>query len=145
MTSVPKPLKFLRNQYETLKTVYEKIHDKTTKVCTLNEAKFTHLAYNTELFVNICVYKKKEFCADIISVLGMTISDKRECLKYRFLSSKELVGSWGHEYARYTYMCENINNKATRLNFVKKIVNFKNKDRFELLYLFYGGIHSFKI
>ncbi len=33
MTSVPKPLKFLRNQYETLKQVYEKIHDKTTKVC----------------------------------------------------------------------------------------------------------------
>jgi 26S proteasome regulatory subunit N1 len=73
MTSVPKPLKFLRNQYETLKTVYEKINDKVTK----------------------------EFCADIISVLGMTISDKRECLKYRFLSSKELVGSWGHEYARH--------------------------------------------
>ena len=32
MTSVPKPLKFLRNQYDTLKSVYEKIHDKTTKV-----------------------------------------------------------------------------------------------------------------
>lgn len=33
MTSVPKPLKFLRNQYDTLKGVYEKIYDKTTKVC----------------------------------------------------------------------------------------------------------------
>lgn len=32
MTSVPKPLKFLRNQYDTLKAVYEKIYDKTTKV-----------------------------------------------------------------------------------------------------------------
>jgi 26S proteasome regulatory subunit N1 len=31
----------------------------------------------------------------------MTISEKRECLKYRFLSSKELVGSWGHEYVRH--------------------------------------------
>lgn len=73
MTSVPKPLKFLRNQYDTLKQVYEKINDPSTK----------------------------EFAADIISVLGMTISDKRECLKYRFLSSRELVGSWGHEYVRY--------------------------------------------
>lgn len=31
----------------------------------------------------------------------MTISEKRECLKYRFLSSKEDVGSWGHEYVRH--------------------------------------------
>lgn len=31
----------------------------------------------------------------------MTISEKRECLKYRFLSSKETVGSWGHEYVRH--------------------------------------------
>lgn len=73
MTSVPKPLKFLRNQYETLKSAHEKINDKETK----------------------------EFSADIISVLGMTISDKRECLKYRFLGSREAVGSWGHEYVRH--------------------------------------------
>jgi len=73
MTSVPKPLKFLRNQYDTLKQVFEKITDPSTK----------------------------EFCADIVSVLGMTISDKRECLKYRFLSTKESVGSWGHEYVRH--------------------------------------------
>ena len=72
MTSVPKPLKFLRNSYDSLKLSYEKIADPQTK----------------------------EFCADIISILGMTISDKRECLKYRFLSSKETVGEWGHEYAR---------------------------------------------
>ena len=32
MTSVPKPLKFLRNQYDNLKAAYEKINDKTTKV-----------------------------------------------------------------------------------------------------------------
>jgi 26S proteasome regulatory subunit N1 len=31
----------------------------------------------------------------------MTISEKRECLKYRFLSTKEDVGSWGHEYVRH--------------------------------------------
>jgi 26S proteasome regulatory subunit N1 len=73
MTSVPKPLKFLRASYESLKQSYEKINDVETK----------------------------SMCADIISVLGMTISDKRECLKYRFLSSKDEVGSWGHEYVRH--------------------------------------------
>ena len=32
MTSVPKPLKFLRPHYDTLKIVYEKIKDKETQV-----------------------------------------------------------------------------------------------------------------
>jgi len=32
MTSVPKPLKFLRPHYDTLKTVYEKVTDPATKV-----------------------------------------------------------------------------------------------------------------
>ena len=32
MTSVPKPLKFLRPHYESLKEVYEKIKDNETKV-----------------------------------------------------------------------------------------------------------------
>lgn len=31
----------------------------------------------------------------------MTISENRECLKYRFLSSKDDIGSWGHEYVRH--------------------------------------------
>ena len=32
MTSVPKPLKFLRVHYDTLKEIYEKIKDKETQV-----------------------------------------------------------------------------------------------------------------
>ena len=32
MTSVPKPLKFLRPHYDTIKSVYEKITDAATKV-----------------------------------------------------------------------------------------------------------------
>ena len=43
----------------------------------------------------------QRFCADIISVLGMTFSDNKESLKYRLLGSKESIGSWGHEYVRY--------------------------------------------
>ncbi|GFN96227.1 26S proteasome non-ATPase regulatory subunit 2 [Plakobranchus ocellatus] len=73
MTSVPKPLKFLRPHYDTLKTVHEKIKDKNTQ----------------------------SFCADIVSVLGMTMSEGRDSLKYRLLGSKEEIGSWGHEYVRH--------------------------------------------
>ncbi|XP_074660514.1 26S proteasome non-ATPase regulatory subunit 2-like [Tubulanus polymorphus] len=73
MTSVPKPLKFLRRHCDTLKQVYEKIIDDTTK----------------------------RFCADIISVLGMTMSDSGDSLTYRLKGSKEEIGSWGHEYVRH--------------------------------------------
>nr|CAB3265241.1 26S proteasome non-ATPase regulatory subunit 2-like [Phallusia mammillata] len=73
ITSVPKPLKFLRPHYGTLKEIYEKMP----------------------------VGENKCFCADIVSVLGMTISEDRECLKYRLLGSQEEIGSWGHEYVRH--------------------------------------------
>lgn len=73
MTSVPKPLKFLKPHYKTLKEVYEKITPSETKA----------------------------FCADIVSILAMTISEERECLKYRLLGSREEIGSWGHEYVRH--------------------------------------------
>lgn len=46
MTSVPKPLKFLREHYPALKEVYEKIQDPKTK----------------------------SFCADVVSVLAMGVS-----------------------------------------------------------------------
>ena len=35
MTSVPKPLKFLRPHYDTIKDCYEKIKDQETQVCML--------------------------------------------------------------------------------------------------------------
>ncbi|KAJ3014739.1 UNVERIFIED_CONTAM: proteasome regulatory particle base subunit [Siphonaria sp. JEL0065] len=74
MTSVPKPLKFLRPHFADLKAVYEK----WTKG------------------------ENKSFLADIISVLAMSYDDgKRESLKYRFLGASEPVGSWGHEYVRH--------------------------------------------
>ncbi|KAG1678341.1 26S proteasome non-ATPase regulatory subunit 2 [Nymphon striatum] len=73
MTSVPKPLKFLRPHYKDLQAVHEKIK-------------------NPEV---------KAFCADIISILAMTISEGRDCLKYRLIGSVEEIGSWGHEYVRH--------------------------------------------
>uniref|UniRef100_A0A8C5R1N0 26S proteasome non-ATPase regulatory subunit 2 n=1 Tax=Leptobrachium leishanense TaxID=445787 RepID=A0A8C5R1N0_9ANUR len=73
MTSVPKPLKFLRPHFGKLKEVYE----------------------------NMEPGENKRFAADIISVLAMTMSGERECLKYRLLGSQEELASWGHEYVRH--------------------------------------------
>ncbi|CAJ0934789.1 unnamed protein product, partial [Ranitomeya imitator] len=73
MTSVPKPLKFLRPHYGKLKEIYE----------------------------SMTPGENKHFAADIISVLAMTMSGERECLKYRLLGSQEELASWGHEYVRH--------------------------------------------
>lgn len=74
MTSVPKPLKFLRPHFGTLKAYYEKMQDSDLK----------------------------KLLADILSVLALTMSaeGERESLKYRLLGSKDDIGSWGHEYVR---------------------------------------------
>ncbi|KAI5661718.1 hypothetical protein M9H77_21041 [Catharanthus roseus] len=74
MTSVPKPLKFLRPHYGTLKAHYEKMAESDLK----------------------------KFLADILSVLALTMSaeGERESLKYRLLGSDGDIGSWGHEYVR---------------------------------------------
>ncbi|CAA2982178.1 26S proteasome non-ATPase regulatory subunit 2 homolog A [Olea europaea subsp. europaea] len=74
MTSVPKPLKFLRPHYGTLQAHYEKIADSDLK----------------------------KLLADILSVLALTMSPEgeRASLKYRLLGSEGDIGSWGHEYVR---------------------------------------------
>ena len=73
MTSVPKPLKFLRQHYATMK----------------------------ELFETWPNQENKALLADIISILAMTISEERECLKYHMLGSNDALESWGHEYVRH--------------------------------------------
>ncbi|KAE9388117.1 26S proteasome regulatory complex, non-ATPase subcomplex, Rpn1 subunit [Gymnopus androsaceus JB14] len=83
MTSVPKPLKFLRPHFPDLQALYE------TWPASENKSHF----------------------ADILSVLAMTYSDTqpRGTLKYRLLSASlrpansPLVdpGTWGHEYVRH--------------------------------------------
>uniref|UniRef100_A0A671XK52 Proteasome 26S subunit ubiquitin receptor, non-ATPase 2 n=1 Tax=Sparus aurata TaxID=8175 RepID=A0A671XK52_SPAAU len=73
MTSVPKPLKFLRPHYGKLKEIYD----------------------------GMAAGENKHFCADVVSVLAMTMSGERECLKYRLLGSQEELASWGHEYVRH--------------------------------------------
>lgn len=73
MTSVPKPLKFMKPHYNTMKAIYNKIRQDDVK----------------------------KVCADIISVLAMTMGDGRECLKYRLMSDLEQIRDWGHEYVRH--------------------------------------------
>jgi 26S proteasome regulatory subunit N1 len=73
MTSVPKPLKFLRPCYDTLKATFE--------ACAEGD--------------------NKRLLADIVSLLAMTRSNEPdvmpESLRFRLLGSKEEIGSFGHE------------------------------------------------
>ncbi|XP_055338382.1 26S proteasome non-ATPase regulatory subunit 2-like [Paramacrobiotus metropolitanus] len=73
MTSVPKPLKFLRPHFDTIKNLFEKISDPDVK----------------------------KICASVLSVMSMTMSSTRESIKYKMLATKEDIGAWGHEYVRH--------------------------------------------
>ncbi|CAK0791510.1 unnamed protein product, partial [Prorocentrum cordatum] len=74
MTSVPKPLKFLRPHYAALTEHYEKMNNPSLK----------------------------PFFADVLSVLATTMQKEgsRQSLKYRLEGTKEGLTSWGHEYIR---------------------------------------------
>ena len=65
--------------YETMKTIYEKIASSNTPDTV-----------------------KKE-CADVLSVLSMTMSENNDCLKYKLKgdTSTENMDAWGHEYVRH--------------------------------------------
>ncbi|KAM3729221.1 26S proteasome non-ATPase regulatory subunit [Dirofilaria immitis] len=76
MTSVPKPLKFMRPHYATIKEIHKKMMEGPTK----------------------------KLCADIISVLAMTSDDKNDCINYRMMGKHEPIGDWGHEYVRHLAM-----------------------------------------
>lgn len=75
MTSVPKPLKFLRPHFDSLKNVYE--------------------SWSLD-------HPMKEHMADVMSVLAMTMAKagSRECLKYKLVGTQVNISSWGHEYVR---------------------------------------------
>ena len=75
MTSVPKPLKFLKPHYDSLKAVYEGWPES---------------------------HSMKTNMADMLSVLAMTmaIPGSRECLKFKLQGTQVNISSWGHEYVR---------------------------------------------
>ncbi|XP_076636023.1 26S proteasome non-ATPase regulatory subunit 2 [Colletes latitarsis] len=74
MTSVPRPLKYLRNSYDALKEAYKKIQSKDVK---------------------------QQF-AEVLSVLSMAGAPpgSKECLGYCIEGNVANPGEWGHEYVR---------------------------------------------
>lgn len=76
MTSVPKPLKFLRPHFEPLKTYYAN---------------------------SIGEGENKVALADVLSVLAMTMGDADRCesLRFKLRGSEEAPHLWGHEYVRH--------------------------------------------
>ena len=75
MTSVPKPLKFMIPHFDAMKACHEKMEEGAVK----------------------------KQCADVVSVLAMTMSEERECLKYKLLGNQttDEIELWGHEYVRH--------------------------------------------
>lgn len=75
MTSVPKPLKFLRPHYNALKEVHASWPDSQPS---------------------------KHNLADVLSVLAMTMAAQgsRECLGFKLQGAPLDISSWGHEYVR---------------------------------------------
>lgn len=81
MTSVPKPLKFLKEHYGSLKEHFEGLRANTSPA---------GVALRGAL-------------ADVLSVLAMTSAepDSMETLKFKLVSGVKDVAGWGHEYSRH--------------------------------------------
>lgn len=96
MTSVPKPLKFLRPHYDELSTIRDSWPNNPSSSIVSAVAAAVGLGSAQPAVTD------KTLLADILSVLAMTYSDtgKRETLKYRLVGSEEDPGLWGHEYVR---------------------------------------------
>ncbi|KAG7360964.1 proteasome/cyclosome repeat domain containing protein [Nitzschia inconspicua] len=101
MTSVPKPLKFLRPHFGALKKLYESLGDLNVKMMDKDQLEF------------------RARLADVLAVLGMTMGkpEDRESLKFKLAGAKDYdalavmgaepkdfaednLGSWGHEFVR---------------------------------------------
>lgn len=115
MTSVPKPLKFMIPHFDAMKQAHEKMKESPVKVQ----------------------------CADVVSVLAMTMSEERECLKFKLVGNKstEEIELWGHEYVRhlagevvseYTELAvEDTDTKKTLTDLAKNIVPSQMKHHAE--------------
>lgn len=120
MTSVPKPLKFLRPHFARLKELYSKWPDSN---------------------------RDKSLFAEVLSVLAMTYSDngQRETLHFRLAADHSSVkpehpGLWGHEYVRHlsTELGDEYNARSEReedaselLGLALQIVEFSMKHNAE--------------
>lgn len=109
MTSVPKPLKFLRPHYSDLAIIQASWPEVMPHTTTVTATSVIASVVDAVGLGGVVVEKKeplaseKSLFADILSVLAMTYSDtgKRETLSYRLKGgSQEDPGTWGHEYVR---------------------------------------------
>lgn len=101
MTSVPKPLKFLRPHYSSLRTLYLTVGNQDSSTMNIESLEF------------------RARLADVVAVLAMTMSkpEDRESLKFKLAGAKDYdllaeregkskiafqdnLGSWGHEFVR---------------------------------------------
>lgn len=97
LTSVPKPLKYLRPHYAELATIQQAWPDHPASSLLDSVTSAVGLGKDEP------AVSDKSLFADILSVLAMTYSDsgKRETLSYRLSGgSEEDPGLWGHEYVR---------------------------------------------
>ncbi|KAI0982896.1 hypothetical protein GJ496_009510 [Pomphorhynchus laevis] len=74
MTSVPKPLKFLKPKFNEIVEIYDNIEEDSN-----------------------C----KQLCAEVVSAVAMTIGFKGLCLTYRLKSGSFEIVKWGHEYIKH--------------------------------------------
>lgn len=101
LTSVPKPLKYLRPHYSSLASI------QASWPSTPSTSLLETVTSAVGLGGKEPEISEKSLFADILSVLAMTYSDsgKRETLGYRLKGgSEEDPGLWGHEYVRYVFL-----------------------------------------
>jgi hypothetical protein len=104
MTSVPKPLKFLRPHYPKLAQRYDSLTDVRTQVRTCPACpKASGRGQAEQADAVVWVRVRQRNLADILSVLAMTMGDpkQRATLRYRLAGSDEPIGTYGHEFVRY--------------------------------------------
>ncbi|KAK4046358.1 proteasome regulatory particle base subunit [Microbotryomycetes sp. JL201] len=107
LTSVPKPLKYLRPHYADLAKIHASWPDNAGAPSLLQSAAAAVGLGDSKDKANeqkSSEASDKGLFADILSVLAMTYSDsgKRETLSYRLSGgSNEDPGLWGHEYVRH--------------------------------------------
>jgi len=88
MTSVPKPLKFLKDHFTELQEAHEKMSTEQSEA--------------------------RAILSDILSVLAMAVEDKEgHCLEYRLSGSNEKISSFGHPYIRR--LCSQLPDKWSSL------------------------------
>lgn len=94
MTSVPKPLKFLRPYYDDIKGRCATVSDKATKVLPYENIRKLE---SPSPFLSF-----QAIVSDVVSLLAMTQEEEgsRDCLTFRLTGSDEKIETFGHEYVR---------------------------------------------